>query len=75
MQKALSELNPVDGPSFVVVRIDDILIFSRTMDDHLRQINLVLNRLQSAGLKLKASKCHFLCKQVEYLGHRPYIMK
>jgi hypothetical protein len=39
------------------------------MDDHLRHINLVLNRLQSTGLKLKASKCHFLCEQVEYLGH------
>ena len=69
MQKVLSGLNPVEGPSFVVVYVDDVLIFSRTLDDHLHHIDLVLNRLQSAGLKLKASKCHFLCQQVEYLGH------
>ena len=69
MQKVLSGLNPDGGASFVVVYIDDILIFSRTLEDHLDHIDQVLNRLQLAGLKLKASKCHFLRQQVEYLGH------
>ena len=69
MQKVLSGLNPDGGPSFVVVYIDYIFIFSRTPDDHLSHVDQVLNRLQSAGLKLKARKCHFLRQQVEYLGH------
>ena len=69
MQKVLNGLNPARGPGFVVVYIDDILIYSRTLDDHLSHIGQVLNRLQAAGLKLKASKCHFLRQEVEYLGH------
>ena len=69
MQRVLSGLNKEEEPSFVVVYIDDILIFSRTMEEHLHHISLVLDRLQSAGLKLKASKCHFIRKQVEFLGH------
>ena len=48
--------------SFVSVYIDDVLIFSRSMEEHLRHISLVL-------VRLKPSKCHFVCQQVEYLGH------
>ena len=69
MQQVLQGLNPTDGPSFVSVYIDDVLIFSRSLEDHLRHIGQVLNRLQAAGMKLKPSKCHFVCQQVEYLGH------
>ncbi len=53
----------------VSVYLDDILVFSRTFDDHVRHLQLVIERLQSAGLKLKPSKCHFICQTVEYLGH------
>ena len=69
MQQVLQGLNPTEGPSFVSVYIDDVLIFSRSLEEHLRHIGQVLDRLQAAGLKLKPSKCHFVCQQVEYLGH------
>ena len=69
MQTVLSGLNSVEGPNFVSVYIDDILIFSKSMEEHLHHISLVLDRLQSAGLKLKLSKCHFVRQEVEYLGH------
>ena len=69
MQQVLQGLNPAEGPSFVSVYIDDVLIFSRSLEEHLHHIGLVLDRLQEAGLKLKPSKCHFVCQQVEYLGH------
>ena len=49
--------------------IDDILVFSRTLTEHLQHLRLVIERLQKAGLKLKPAKCHFVCKEVEYLGH------
>ena len=64
MQRVLSGLNPADGPDFVSVYIDDILVSSRTMEEHLRHIELVLDRLQAAGLKLKLGR--FLCQRVEY---------
>ena len=69
MQRVLSGLNPAEGPDFVAVYIDDILIFSRTMEEHLHHIEQVLAQLQLAGLKLKPTKCHFHCQRVEYLGH------
>ena len=62
MQHVLSGLNPDKGPDFVAVYIDDILIFSQTMEEHLCHLHLVLEQLQSAGLKLKPVKCHFLCQ-------------
>ena len=69
MSRMLSGLNPLEGPDFVAIYIDDVLIFSRSLEDHLQHVEKVLNRLQSAGLKLQPVKCHFICKQVEYLGH------
>ncbi len=69
MQRVLMGLNPEDGPDFVSVYIDDILVFSRTISEHLRHLQLVLERLKEAGLKLKPTKCHFIREEVEYLGH------
>jgi len=52
-----------------LVYIDDIIIFSETVDEHLQQLSSVLQRLQLAGLKLKPQKCFLLRKKVSYLGH------
>lgn len=49
--------------------LDDVLIFSHTLEDHLQHLGAVIERLRGAGLKLKPSKCHFIRKEVEYLGH------
>jgi hypothetical protein len=40
--------------------IDDVIIFSKTIDDHFARLGLVLERLRGAGLKLKPSKCFLL---------------
>ena len=69
MQKVLSDLKTDDGRDFAEVYIDDVLIFSETLEEHLQHIRLVLERLKKAGLKLKPAKCHFLRESVEYLGH------
>ena len=63
-------INPMEGPDFVSVYIDDVLVFSRTVDEHLDHLVRVIERRQVAGLKLKPSKCFFLCQEFEYLGHR-----
>ena len=52
-----------------LVYLDDIIIFSKTIQDHLLRLAEVFTRLRNAGLKLKPSKCHLLRKSVHYLGH------
>lgn len=61
----------LQGLKWKVVNVfaDDILIFSQNFDDHLRDISLVLDRIISAGLKLKLRKCVWAQYEVEYLGH------
>ena len=70
MQQVLMRLNPADGTPFVSVYIDDIMIFSRTQEDHIRHLELVLKRLAEVNLKLKPEKCSFFRQEVEYLGYR-----
>lgn len=50
--------------------LDDLLITGATGDQHLKNLECVLSRLQSKGMYLKKSKCSFLQPSVEYLGHR-----
>ena len=69
MQCVLAGLNPPEGPDFVSVYLDDVIVFSRTLDDHLHHLSLVIECLAKAGLKLKPSKCHFISPKVQYLGH------
>lgn len=53
----------------LLIYLDDIIIFSQDMEDHFKQLNEVLQRLHSAGLKLKPTKCELLQSEVLYLGH------
>ena len=54
---------------FVAVYIDDILVFSCTLEKHLEHLQLVIEQLEEAKLKLKPVKCQFIHKEVDYLGH------
>ena len=69
MQRVLSGLNPTDSSQFVSVYLDDVLVFSKTLEDHLNHLRIVIQRLVEAGLKLKPAKCHFAREELEYLGH------
>ena len=63
-------MNSVLGDlSFVKLYIDDIIIHSRDIEMHLKHIEIVLNRLREANLKLNPSKCVWLEKEVRILGH------
>ena len=55
--------------SSVLVYLDDIIVFSRSFSDHLAQLEEVFQRLRSANLKLKPSKCSFAQLSVTFLGH------
>ena len=54
---------------FTIAYLDDIIIFSRTAEEHLLHIRKVFEKLQSAKLSMKLSKCHFFSKEIQYLGH------
>jgi len=54
---------------FVVVFIDDILVFSRNEEEHEEHLRLVLQRLRENQLYAKLSKCEFWLKEVSFLGH------
>eukprot|EP00731_Ephydatia_muelleri_P003687 Em0001g3687a len=55
--------------SICLVYLDDIIVFGKSVEEHLDQLREVLNRLQNAGLKIKPSKCHLMQTRVRYLGH------
>jgi hypothetical protein len=54
---------------FVLVFFDDILIYSKSWEDHVRHVDKVLQLLKEQQLYAKPSKCFFGVKEVEYLGH------
>jgi hypothetical protein len=54
---------------FVVVFFDDILVYSRTEEEHEEQLRLALQKLRENRLYAKLSKCEFWMKQVAFLGH------
>ena len=47
---------------------DDVIIYSKTFEDHLTHLSAVFDCLRDAALKLKPSKCQFGCISVPYLG-------
>ena len=53
-----------------VVYIDDVLIFSRTREEHLEHLHLVFRKLQEHSYHVRLDKCEFLQTEVEFLGHR-----
>jgi hypothetical protein len=54
---------------FVVVFIDDILIFSKNEEDHDKHLRMVLQKLRENQLYAKLKKCEFWLKEVSFLGH------
>ncbi|WZZ88744.1 hypothetical protein YC2023_117323 [Brassica napus] len=54
---------------FVIIFIDDILVYSKTKEDHERHLRAVLGRLREQKLFAKLSKCSFWQKSIGFLGH------
>ena len=65
MRNCLGELNL----SFAMVYLDDVIVYSEMLEDHLTQLQAVFDHFAHHGLKLKPSKCHFFKEEISYLGH------
>ena len=55
--------------NWFIIYLDDIIVFSRTPEEHIHRLRAVFEKLKAAGLKLKPSKCDFFKKEINYLGH------
>ena len=55
---------------FAFTYLDDVLIFSKSCEEHLQHLNTVFLKFKEAGLKIKLSKCQFFKTQLHYLGHK-----
>ena len=55
--------------NFAMGYLDDIIIFSKSKEEHLQHLEEIFLRLRKAGLKLKLQKCSFFKKHIQYLGH------
>ena len=65
MERCLGDMQPQE----CLVYLDDIIVYSSTIEEHMRRLEAVFQKLKDFGLKLKPSKCHFLKSEVTYLGH------
>jgi hypothetical protein len=54
---------------FMIVFIDDILVYSENKQDHVEHLRIVLTRLRDHQLYAKFSKCEFWLKTIHFLGH------
>ena len=54
---------------FIVVFIDDILVYSKNKEEHAEHLRIVLTRLREHQLYAKFSKCDFWLRVVQFLGH------
>ena len=66
MQECLGELNL----TYTLIYLDDVIVFSRTPEEHLIRLRAMLERFLEHGLKLKPLKCHFFQTEINYLGHK-----
>ena len=59
----------IEGLPFAFRYLDDILVFSTNIEEHLEHVRILFQRLREADLKLSKRKCCFLKAHVQYLGH------
>ena len=65
MQNCLGELNL----TYCLIYLDDVIVYSKTPEEHLQRMRVVFDRLREHGLKLKPSKCDLFKTEIIYLAH------
>lgn len=65
MEQCLGDLNM----KICAIYLDDLIIFSNSLEEHLQRLDMVLKRLKECNLKLNPKKCKLLQTEVKYVGH------
>ena len=65
MESCLGELHL----NWCIIYLDDIIVFSRTPEEHIHRLRAVFEKFKAAGLKLKLLKYNFFKKEIKYFGH------
>ena len=55
--------------NWCIIYLDDVIVFSKTPEEHVERLAAVFDKISKAGLKLKPSKCEFFKSRINYLGH------
>ena len=61
-------LRPVLG-KFALVYLDDVIIFSKSFQEHIYQVSVVLSLIRDAILQIKKRKCQFFTQVIKFLGY------
>ena len=67
-QRLMNKVFADNMRKFIAVYLDDILVFSRNLDEHWQHLRWALDQLRKAKLYGRLHKCEFLQDQVDYLG-------
>ena len=54
---------------YCIIYLDDVIVFSETLEEHVFRLRAVFEKLKQVGLKLKPSKCELFRQELIYLGH------
>lgn len=65
MERTVGDMNFLE----VLVYLDDLIVFGRTLEEHEERLLKVLDRLEEEGLKVSLDKCQFGRTSVTYVGH------
>ncbi|MBW0461769.1 hypothetical protein O181_001484 [Austropuccinia psidii MF-1] len=69
-QRMMNEIFPEDlSEGLLIIYIDDIIVFSKTWEEHIYRLSRVWNKIQSVNLNISLKKCHFVFKELKALGH------
>ena len=54
---------------YCIIYLDDVIVFSKILEEHVARLRAVFEKLKQAGLNLNPSKCEFFRQELTYLGH------
>ncbi|MBW0542671.1 hypothetical protein O181_082386 [Austropuccinia psidii MF-1] len=69
-QRIMNEIFPEElSEGWLIIYIDDIIVCSKTWEEHMHRLSRGLTKIQSVNMKISLKKCHFVFKELKALGH------